>query len=97
MTSAGWEKLRKQVKREQRQWENTKLNKEGRTVAAGMAGAYAGVLRMMDRIEKDVSETGSEGACEICDRPLDESAPWQRGLDGCAAHESCLAVFLAAD
>lgn len=57
MDDATWTKLRRQVRREQKEWEGTKLNKEGRTVAAGMVAAYGGVLRMMDRLE---ASTGCE-------------------------------------
>lgn len=50
-----WRKLRRQVRREQRKWEDTKLNKPGRVVAAGMFSAYGSVLRMMDRIEESAT------------------------------------------
>ena len=30
--------------------------------------------------------------CEFCGDPLDGSAPWRRGLDGCGAHKSCLGI-----
>lgn len=51
MTPDAWKKLKRKVAREKRAWENTSLNKPGRDVAAGVAGAYGGVLRMMERIE----------------------------------------------
>jgi hypothetical protein len=28
--------------------------------------------------------------CHICEKLLDDSAPWQRGLDGGGAHLECL-------
>ena len=49
---AAWKKLRTQIKREQRRWDGKGTNRESRTVAAGMTAAYAGVLRMMDRLEE---------------------------------------------
>jgi hypothetical protein len=57
----------------------------------------AGTLKITDVYTLPPKLNGPEAVCEICEQPLDDSAPWQRGLDGCAAHESCLAVFLAAD
>lgn len=36
---------------------------------------------------------GDVTRCEICDGPLDESEPWQRGLDGAGAHFLCIRRF----
>ena len=32
--------------------------------------------------------------CELCGEPLDDSQPWQIGLDGEGAHTACLGDFL---
>ena len=40
---------------------------------------------------------GDPAACEFCEKPLDDSEPWQRGLDGAGAHVNCLQVVLNTD
>lgn len=33
---------------------------------------------------------GDPDKCELCGEPLDDTRPWQRGLDGAGAHCDCL-------
>lgn len=56
---ADWKKLRQQIERERKRFapiQDSGSNKEKRLLAVTLTSAYAGVLRMMDRIEAAAQE-----------------------------------------
>jgi hypothetical protein len=55
-TNTAWIKLRRQLERERRSYQVPARNKDARVTFAALEGAYGGVLRMMDRLERTCAE-----------------------------------------